>query len=330
MVVVPEVAMIGRSAEIRRLVELAKLTLAGRGAIVGVEGEAGIGKTTLLDALAAEATRLGVRVRRATAEETTPRLPFAALAECLGLRSPVDGGLDESGPGGGGLGESAPASLEFARAESILTAVETWCASSPVVLLLDDAQWLDPASLRALRRVSRVLVQLPLLLVLASRPAGTGTGTGTGPEPAVPLASIGAAGDVLRLGPLTDAEVDDLLTGLVGGRPGPLLRAGVDAAGGNPLHLTELASLLCERPGIRVVAGIAEPAGPLDPVPPALTGAVLGRISRLSAAAQQAVRTAAVLGPRFRLAELAAALGRTAGLLPALQEGIQAGLLGGV
>jgi len=320
--------MVGRAAELARLVELARLAGAGRGAAVRVEGEPGIGKTTLLDALAAEATRLGMRVRRAAAAEPTQRVPFAALAACLGVDGCSPGervaGLARLLRGEAGLGRSAPASLEFAWAEAMITVLEEWCSAAPVVLLLDDTQWIDAGSLRALGRVSRELGQLPLLLVAARWPAAAGRHLG-------PLSAAGCAAGTLRLGPLAEPEVDELAARVVGGHPGPRLRASVAPAAGNPLRLTEQLALLSHQPGIRVVAGIAEPAGPAAAAAESLPASILRRVGTLSAPVQQALRMAAVLGAEFGLAELATVLGRDAAeLLPVLRAGMDSGLLGGL
>ncbi len=334
MVAVRQSPMVGRAAELCRLVELARLAVAGRGAAICIDGEAGIGKTTLLDALAAEATRLGLRVRRATADESTQRVRFATLTACLGV--------DPRPAASSGLGDAAPASLEFAWAEAMIATIEDWCATAPLLLLLDDLHWIDPSSLRAVRRVSRALGQLPLLLVTARRP-----GAGAETTPALPGSS--AAG-TLRLGPLADAEAAELLGHLVGASPGPRLRAAVAEAAGNPGHLTELVSVLAHRPGIRVVAGTAEPAGPTGqaevaplagrlslPSRPgpvdgsALDQSVLRRIAPLSTSARRVLRVAAVLGPELDRAELAAVLGRgQADLVPAIREVMDAGILGGI
>jgi DNA-binding CsgD family transcriptional regulator len=305
MVVMRQAPMVGRAAELGRLVELADTAAGGRGAAVCVEGEPGVGKTTLLDALAAEATRSGLRVGRATASQAGQAVPFAALARCLALD-------------GCGAGSAAPGSPEFGRSEEVLAAVERWCARGPVVLLIDDAHWLDPPSTRALGRLAGLLPQLPLLLVAARRPsAGV-----WGPD--------GSAA-TLRLGPLGAAEVDELLTHMTGAHPGPGLRARAAAAGGNPLQLTELMAALGRRPGIRVVEGVAEPAGPYASAPASPAGAVLQRAALLPAAARQALRVAAVLGPTFGLEEIAAVLGRSPAQVRApLGEAVDAGLLGGI
>src|SRR5947207_2570872 len=76
-------AVFGRASEVAQLGDLVRAAVAGHGGAALVEGEPGIGKTTLLDVVAAEAERLGVRVLRGAATELAYRLPFAAIRSCL-------------------------------------------------------------------------------------------------------------------------------------------------------------------------------------------------------------------------------------------------------
>src|SRR2546430_13381783 len=76
--------LIGRQAEMEQLAALARRAAAGRGATVLVEGEPGIGKTALLDAVVADCAQLGMRVLRGAAEELEQHLPFATIGTCLG------------------------------------------------------------------------------------------------------------------------------------------------------------------------------------------------------------------------------------------------------
>src|SRR5262249_55735977 len=136
---------------------------------------------------------------------------------------------------------------------------------------------------------------------------------------------------VLTLGPLSAPEADELVRRTAGGRPGPRLRASLGAAGGNPLHLTELLSVLAQQPGIRVVAGVAELMAPVTAVPAALAATTLRRVGSLTAQTQAVLPAAAMLGSQFSAATLAAVLGRDeAQLRPAIRACMEAGLLGGI
>src|SRR6202007_3274792 len=93
------------------------------------------------------------RVVSGAAEELEMRIPFAAIADCLGL---TGGSVDREvagiaallrGAGRGGSGTALLDGTEFLVTEAILAMLDGWCGVGPVVLALDDLQWADPASL---------------------------------------------------------------------------------------------------------------------------------------------------------------------------------------
>ncbi len=142
-----------------------------------LEGEAGIGKSTLIAAAAEVARERGFRVLAAGAEELDAHRPFGVVADCLGVerrssderRAAVARALFATPP-------SAPDTLaeaggtEFGLAEELLGLVEEACAGSPSMLVLDDLQWADPSSLMFLGRLARELGGLPLVVVGTARP----------------------------------------------------------------------------------------------------------------------------------------------------------------
>src|SRR6185369_2290406 len=137
--------LVGRSAEVTRLHALAREAVAGRGAAVLVDGEPGIGKTTLLDEAERDCAALRVRVLRGGAEDLEQGLPFAAIGACLGLRAPAPepavARLAALLRGEGTTPSTAAANHEFAVTEAILDLVDGWCTTGPVALIVDDAQW---------------------------------------------------------------------------------------------------------------------------------------------------------------------------------------------
>jgi predicted ATPase len=82
---VGQVALVGRDAELERLAVAAAAAAAGRGKIVLISGESGIGKTAILTWLVDRAAAAGARIASGAAEELEMRLPFAAVSDCLGL-----------------------------------------------------------------------------------------------------------------------------------------------------------------------------------------------------------------------------------------------------
>src|SRR5439155_21959490 len=164
-------------------------------------------------------------------------------------------------------------------------------------LVLDDLQWADEMSLSVWGRLRRLVAQVPLLLVAASRP------TPRRPEvAALRRTVIGPDTAVLSLDPLDPARVSEL-TGRVAGAPaGPRLRAAVDQAGGNPLYLRELVEALVRAQRVRIVGGTAELSGSADL--PSLAAAIDVRLGFLSEPVRAVLRVAALLGPEPSVTDL--------------------------
>jgi DNA-binding NarL/FixJ family response regulator len=325
-------ALVGRDSELDRLAAAAAAAQAGRGRIVLISGEPGIGKTAILAALTDRAAAAGARGLYGAAEELEMRVPFAAVSDCLGLTSASAdqqvaeiAGLLRGAHRLGGSGFPA-ADAEFLVTEAILGLLDGWCAAGPVVLAIDDLQWADRASLLVLHRLGRVAGQLPLLLAAARR-SGAG---GADLEPLVrSWESRGA--DMLTLGPLDEASVVALTSQVAGDEVRKGLRGAITAAGGNPLYVIELARTLTSDPG-RVSNGAAgtSPAAPAGTgaMPGSLITVVTRRLSGLSGQARQILQVAAVVGPSFTVAELAAVLATPAlELLGVIQEAAAAGVL---
>src|SRR6266545_3904886 len=330
-------AVFGRVDEVERLRDLVRGAMSGRGAAVLVEGEPGIGKTTLLNALAAESERLGARVLRGAATEPECRLPFAAIGSCLAAS--VRAGDPQSARvaalltgEGRTLAAAGAADREFVVAEAILDLVDRWCTEGPVTLLMDDLQWADASSLLVLNRLGRAISQAPLLVAAACRRMPRAE------ELDGLLRSLDARGAVsLTLGPMDEPAVAALVDRLLGARPGERLLDLVGGAAGNPLYVTELVDALSRAGRIRVAGGVAtvldEPGGDATgngrPVlPESLVGAIGRRLEFLSDPALEVLRVAAALGPGLNITELSTVLGTPViALWEAVIEAVRAGLL---
>jgi DNA-binding CsgD family transcriptional regulator len=304
-------AIVGRVDEVARLRELARRAAGGRGTVALLEGEPGVGKTTLLSVVAADARRLGARVVRSSGTQHERPLPLAAIASWLNAELAID---------------AAGTGAEFALTEAVLERVGAWCAAGPVALLVDDLQWADPSSMLVLGRLARTIGQLPLLLVVAYQPAPRG------PEQDALLRSLRARGAVpLTLAPLAEADIATLVESLIGAPPGPHLRKLLAGAGGNPLYAMEVLGALARTGRLHVAGNVAtlrHDREALPSMPGTLLGLIRRRLRALSAAGLEAVRAAAVLGPGFDLTELASVLSTPViSLWQPVSEAVAGGLL---
>jgi DNA-binding CsgD family transcriptional regulator/tetratricopeptide (TPR) repeat protein len=198
-----------------------------------------------------------------------------------------------------------------------------------VVLVAEDLQWADEASLLVWLRLCRAVSQLPLLLAGSVRP-------GAGADVARLRRAIAEReGALLDLDPLANGEIRELVRVLAGGRPGRRLLEVADRAGGNPLYARELVDGLVRDGRVRVSGGVVELAGDAGArVPVSLAAAVEDRLAGLAGLtgladdAVQVLRWAALLGNEFSVADLAVVSGRSAGdLIPVLEAAGDAGVL---
>ena len=323
--------LLGRASQLRELAGAVEACAGGASGSCLVEGEAGIGKTSLVEAALAVAERLGLQVFQAAAEELERRRPFGAVVDGLGIdraatdprRAQVARVFEEVRSPTGWPPLVAAAQDEFRAVEAILTLVEELSAQRPLVLAVDDLQWADPSTLLVLHRLGRVLGRLPVLLVAAYRPLPRP------PDLERLIASLTARGARrLTLGPLDEQAVAALVERLVGAAPGPRLLRQVAGAGGNPLFVTELVGALTADGSIEAASdGQVEVAA--VGLPPSLPLTILHRLSFLPQRTLDVLRAASVIGASFSVAELSRLTGTPSfELLAVLRESLAAGVLG--
>ncbi|HET6551879.1 MAG TPA: AAA family ATPase [Solirubrobacter sp.] len=280
--------LVGREGELERLRGELGRAWAGAARTVLVAGEAGIGKTTLLQALEAEAERRGGAVLwgRAEPDERAYGVWRAVLRDL-----PEDPVVARLLGGGGAPGDGEDRLRLF---DAVAAALAAAAAQQPLVVVLEDLHWADASSLRLLEHVVDAEPGAPLLLAGSYRP---------GEAASVPrgetLELAGLAPDAVRA--LLPAGVGDVLFGEVLAR-----------TGGNPFYVSELARLF---------------AAGGEGIPERVREVVRRRIDRLGTETGAVLEAAAVAG-RFTIAELARAAGvpRPA-VVAAVDCGATAGLL---
>jgi len=304
-------ALRGRTNELDALVQAAENARAGSGTTVLLEGEAGIGKTRLIDEIAARADDLGMQVRRGTAEELEQGRPFGSLVDALGS--------SDTAPR---LGDDAAAEATRVLIQDAFVDHLERLAASPLLLALDDLQWADRATMATLWALARRSSDMGLLLVLAFRPTPTPPGLERLLEGSDRIGALR-----IRLGPVADAALDDLALDVLGAPPTPALREQLQGAGGNPFVALELlAARSADARDVRPGEDEDDLAG--SQLPPALRGALLARFTGLSATARRVLPVAAVLGGSARVDDLAALLGITSDEAgEVVTEAVDAGLL---
>ena len=236
----------------------------GGGAAVWVEGEPGIGKSTLVAEALAPASELGWDIGWGIADELAERLPLSVIQDCLRVR------LSSPDPRrvqaarllrSQRLGLFADGDASVSGVEVMMALADELCAAAPTVMVVDDLQWADDASLLVWHQLAASVDQLRLLLIATCR------SDPRRPEvQQVRQSLVRRGGSVVTLGPLPEADVAALATAMLGAPPAGTLRRLTGQAAGNPLYLRELVDAL----------GRERPAG--DAIHrPATTAGVAGR-----------------------------------------------------
>ncbi len=233
-------ALVGRQDELVALQRFTDEAATGGGTLL-VSGEPGVGKTALLDAVAAHGQERGLRVVRAAGAEFEADVSFATLNQLLG---PFLGLMPQLEPhhwealgaavvlGGGHAGDPAAVST------ATLALLRRAAAHQPLLLIVDDLPWLDKATARVLASVARRLADHPIGFLGAAR---TGEG-GFFDEVDFPR---------LVVPPLPEPDAIALLERSFPSLPSRLRRKILDDARGNPLALLELPVALDHRPQSR-------------------------------------------------------------------------------
>lgn len=316
--------LLEREEEIERVRATLRAVGQRAGLTLVIEGAAGMGKSRLLREARERASARGLRVLDARGTELEQAFPYGVvlqlferlllqaddgererwLAGAASLARDLLMGASAVAAGGAPLGMAA-VDGGYAWQHGLYWLVSNLSADAPLVLVVDDLQWCDAPSARALAFIARRLEGLPVGLILATRPLDP---TLT-PESATLLAD--PATRFLRPSPLTSAAVRALVAARLPGEPDPrFVEACLKVTGGNPLLHGELLSEAAAR-GLAPTEANAEAVSSI--VPRGVANAVLLRIARLAPPAAVVARILSVLGDGAQVGDAA----RLAGLAAA-------------
>jgi DNA-binding CsgD family transcriptional regulator len=295
--------LLERHAELDALRRAISAAGDGQGAVAVVLGEPGLGKTRLLEATQGLAEGAGLRVRVARSAELESSFSFGVVRQLFEplLAELGDVEREASFAGAAGLAralfehperEASPLAEDpagFAALHGLYWLVANLTDRGPMALLVDDAHWADPASLRFVEYLARRVSGLALALVVAAR-----SGEPTPTEEMLLALERSAGASILQPRPLSSRAVTRRVRERLGTEPDEMFASAcTDATGGNPLFLEELLRELD--------AGDVEPTadalGLVGEVgPDAVARLTLTRLEAIGPEAGELARVVAVLG----------------------------------
>jgi class 3 adenylate cyclase len=309
--------LVGRRWEMSTVEAVLERAIDGHGAVVGVVGSPGIGKSRLVREVAAVAGRRGVEVFTSFCESHTNQVPFHAVAQLLRAGTGAEG-LDPDAArariraqapdaepedlvlfddllGVAGTDMELPKIDPDARRRRLTALVNAalLARETPALYIIEDAHWIDEVSESMLAEFLTVIPQTPSLVLVTYRPEYHGA-----------LTRVTGAHTV-ALAPLSDSETAALVAGLLGPDPsvGALGQKIAGRAAGNPFFAEEMVRELAERGVLRGEPGAylsAVEVGEVS-VPATLQATIAARIDRLDPEAKRTLSAAAVVGSRFGL-----------------------------
>jgi len=332
--------IVGRSGELERLRDAWREAKTGRGQAVLLVGEAGIGKSRLIDAMRRSIggdPRFGVRYQCSPYHVSSAFFPVIRQLQRIAGISPTDGnetrldklervleptgndvaaaplfasllGLD--GRARFGALELSPQQLRQRTVETLSQHITALSRLQPVLLVLEDAHWLDPSTDAYLAELVEQLSAHRILVVVTCRPER------------LPNWRHAPAVRILSLDRLDDAAARRLVQGIAGDRlPPALIDNIVDRADGVPLFLEELTQSLIERE-----TGDERVLQP-EAIPTSLRASLIARLDRI-ASAKEIAQVGSVIGREFSFDLLHAVCGKTTSALrDSLDQLLDAGLI---
>ena len=332
--VVRRVPMVGRVAELDQLRRMWREVRAGARRIALISGEAGVGKTRLVAELAAS-TSDGATVFVGRCEQAA-LIPYQPVTDALRGSPDVGDALDElpevvrarleplldphaGRPTDETPGTGDPELQRSALFDAVGQLVGRMASRVPVVLVVEEAEYIDQASSRLLRHLARNLPGQVLLLICFRDPPGN-----RHPPLLELLADLEGRGvaDRLVLGPLAERDLEELVAAWTG-EPAPtgFVHTLWSTTGGNPFYASEVVRELVDR-------GSLDHAGDAGRVPRSVRDVLRNRLSTLPALTQGIIGCAAVLGQEATLDLLVEVADRSVDeIVVGLEEALQAGWL---
>ena len=240
-----DIPFVGRTAALARVKRCLEQAVAGRGKIVAIAGEPGIGKTQLAELSADQASELGMSTAWGYCRELETAPPFWPIVQLLrgtlraagtsaAVRAAVDGAIAALTPERTPAGWGADAS-SYRLLDTVARALQKMTDEGPLLLVLDDLQWADAASLRLLAYVAPEIARMPLAILVTVRSTE-------------PLAEVRELAQVLGHRQCEHIELDRLTPGDVAeytelwlGRPqSEVSQAVFSKSAGNPFFMVEL------------------------------------------------------------------------------------------
>ncbi|MCV7203654.1 cyclase [Mycolicibacterium peregrinum] len=319
-----ESTLVGRRSELSMAEAALSRAVGGDGAVLGVVGPPGIGKSLLVRELSATALALGAEVFTTSCESHTSQVPFHAVARLLRAATGVTGldaqaarvrlrqNASDADPEdvlllADLLGISDPA-IPLPRIDpdarrrrlTALVKAAQMARVTPALYIVEDIHWIDEVSESMLTEFISVIAQTPALVIVTYRPEYAGA-----------LTHVDDA-QTLVLEPLSDSETGTLVAQLLGSDPTvtAMSRIIVERASGTPFFAEEMVRDLAERGVLQGEAGAYRSTTTVVEVTvPATLQAIIGaRIDRLGPEAKRTLTAAAVVGSRFGV-ELLTTLG---------------------
>ena len=328
----PEI-FVGREREMSELTRALDGALEGRGGLVMLAGDPGIGKTRIMEELTATARDRGAIVAWGACYEGGGAPPYWPWTQAIRsqLNEPSDLVLNALETRAAVISEFMPEiniflpdfepavvvdpeQARFRLFDSVTSFLNQITTSKPMIVVLDDLHWSDPASVLLARYAVRELRREPIIFVGIYRD----TDVDRDDPLHKALGDLSSDGEVFRLEGLDRVEVTCIVEHVAGFEVSGVLAAALHAqTGGNPLFLVEVLRLLASE------GRLGAPDAPTPeavPLPATVRHTLQNRLATLSETTRGALEQAAVLGSEFDLEILEAAIQSESDLTLALDE----------